>query len=1059
MRLLKRDSAGQLSLTGDLAGDSIPPYAILSHTWGAVTEEVVLQDLMNNTGKDKPGYKKISFCGERASRDGLQYFWVDTCCIDKTNSTELAEAINSMFRWYRNSTKCYVYLSDVSISDHDQAEPSLQSWEPAFRRSRWFTRGWTLQELIAPRTVEFFCSNGKRIGDRVSLERLVHEITRIAVAALRRSDNLSTFSEWERLSWAISRQTTKEEDKVYSLLGLFDVNMPLFYGEGEVKARDRLLEEVRRHKKKRHRDELSQVSFEFNKRMKTSASQCSSISSSRDLGILDPEPLRYSENSVHGVDAMRQLLVDQLYFDKIDERLTGLTAAQQGTCRWFLTKPEYIYWQDISQHADHSGFLWIKGNPGTGKSTLIKFLFEKATSNTNGDPSQVTLSFFFLARGTIEEKSTTGLYRSLLHQLLNKAVELKESLDWITADGAMLIQKNGWHEEALKQTLIRAIEKLGSRSLTIFVDALDECNQKQAWGMICFFKDLCDCAREAKAQLKICFSSRHYPTLDIEKGIKVTLEDEIGHTNDIEQYIKSKLRLDKSKQAESLRSEILEKSCGIFLWVVLVLDILNSEYPHSSISIKKLRERLKEIPPKLADLFEMILTRDGENLEQLQVCLSWILFATRPLTSQELYFAIQFGLDEGCSGYWDQDDVELDQIKTFVRSSSKGLAEVKRTTSEVQLIHESVRDFLMGKYEGQWSGASGNFVGHSHEILRNGCLAQLNASISQQVEIPDPLPPASKAAHLRDTIRLRFPFLEYSVLNILRHANSAQQNKIEQQEFLAEFPLQRWILLNNTLESDDTRRYKKSVNLIYVFAEMNLANLIRIHPQSASCFDVEKERYGLPIIAALVNGNYEAIQKFLEVQAEIHPQENKLYHLCRQYSENRNSRIEIGRNFTFSKERRSVCSYFAENGDEVVLAFLCALGKLDVKSTDRFGRTSLSYAAQSGCEGVVTLLLDQGAELETKDRLSRTPLIWATQRGREAAVKLLLDRGAELETRNRYGQTPLLLATMYGYEAVVKLLLDQGADVEAKDTKGQTLLSWAVRYGRKDVIELLRNYC
>jgi hypothetical protein len=128
------------------------------------------------------------------------------------------------------------------------------------------------------------------------------------------------------------------------------------------------------------------------------------------------------------------------------------------------------------------------------------------------------------------------------------------------------------------------------------------------------------------------------------------------------------------KKVETLRSEILEKSSCIFLWVVLVIDILNSEHRNGSASTK-IRERLKEIPPGLTELFEMILTRDRENLEKLQVCLKWILFATRPFKPQELYFAVQLSLDKDCSGFWDQEDVDLEQMKTFVRSSSKGLAE------------------------------------------------------------------------------------------------------------------------------------------------------------------------------------------------------------------------------------------------------------------------------------------------------------------------------------------------------------------------------------------------
>jgi len=131
-----------------------------------------------------------------------------------------------MFRWYHNSTKCYVYLSDVSTNNHDQVNPPLRSWEPAFRKSRWFTRGWALQELLAPSSVEFFCSNRKRLGDKKSLERLLHEITGIAVQALQGTP-LSEFSVNERMLWAKTRQAKREEDGAYSLLGIFGIHMPL----------------------------------------------------------------------------------------------------------------------------------------------------------------------------------------------------------------------------------------------------------------------------------------------------------------------------------------------------------------------------------------------------------------------------------------------------------------------------------------------------------------------------------------------------------------------------------------------------------------------------------------------------------------------------------------------------------------------------------------------------------------------------------------------------------------------------------------------------------------
>jgi hypothetical protein len=237
MRLLEYNSDGELSLTKDFISSEIPKYAILSHTWGADTEEVTYRDVIDCTGKNKVGYEKIRFCGEQAKRDGLHNFWVDTCCINKSSDRELSEAINSMFRWYRKASKCYVYLADVSTND--QIDRSLQPWGAAFGNSRWFTRGWTLQELIAPPSVEFFCCNGNRLGDKKSLEKQLYKITGIPVSALQGSP-LSEFSFEERISWAKMRETTREEDDAYSLLGIVDISMPVIYGEGRENAFRRL---------------------------------------------------------------------------------------------------------------------------------------------------------------------------------------------------------------------------------------------------------------------------------------------------------------------------------------------------------------------------------------------------------------------------------------------------------------------------------------------------------------------------------------------------------------------------------------------------------------------------------------------------------------------------------------------------------------------------------------------------------------------------------------------------------------------------------------------------
>ncbi|KAF1923465.1 kinesin light chain [Didymella exigua CBS 183.55] len=240
MRLLHFDALNRLILT-DFRGKSIPPYAILSHRWS--DSETLIEDISNgNYTKREEGHVKLQFCAEQAARDGLLYFWIDTCCIDRWDNNERSRAINSMFQWYQNAARCYVFMSDVSTSAATETAP-CSDWEASFRASAWFSRGWTLQELIAPVSVEFFSCKGHRIGDKASLDRLLHDITGLPLAALRNCC-LDQFSTSERRRWAENRTTTEEEDIVYCLLGVVGISMPITYGEGQENAQRRLQAEI-----------------------------------------------------------------------------------------------------------------------------------------------------------------------------------------------------------------------------------------------------------------------------------------------------------------------------------------------------------------------------------------------------------------------------------------------------------------------------------------------------------------------------------------------------------------------------------------------------------------------------------------------------------------------------------------------------------------------------------------------------------------------------------------------------------------------------------------------
>ncbi|KAF6842819.1 het domain-containing protein [Colletotrichum musicola] len=202
-----------------------PTYAILSHCWG--DDEVLFQDLDDSGYTSKMGYAKVDgFCTLAASH-GYDYVWIDTCCIDKTSSAELSEAINSMFRWYKGAAVCYAYLEDV------QHGPVSYVPDLDFENSRWFTRGWTLQELLAPKHVDFYNRAWSHIGDRSSLADTIKNITRIPAPYLRNEQDFHSASIAVRMSWAAFRKTKRIEDRAYSLLGMFGVNMPLLYGEGD----------------------------------------------------------------------------------------------------------------------------------------------------------------------------------------------------------------------------------------------------------------------------------------------------------------------------------------------------------------------------------------------------------------------------------------------------------------------------------------------------------------------------------------------------------------------------------------------------------------------------------------------------------------------------------------------------------------------------------------------------------------------------------------------------------------------------------------------------------
>ncbi|KAF1837129.1 ankyrin repeat domain-containing protein [Decorospora gaudefroyi] len=537
------------------------------------------------------------------------------------------------------------------------------------------------------------------------------------------------------------------------------------------------------------------------------------------------------------------------------KRIENLSSSESGFREWLLKSEQYLNWLDTIKVGEHHGFLWIKGKAGTGKSTLMKFALLNARKTMK---DRIVLSFFFNARGEDIEKSTIGTYRSLLLQLLERLPALQSVFDSLSLSTSKFTTDHEWNAESLKTLLEQAIRALGDSSVVR--------------DMIQFFEHIGDLAVSNGIRFQVCFSSRHYPYITIRNGLELVLEGQEGHSQDITEYVETELKIGKSKIAQQIRAELQGKASGIFMWVVLVVGILNKESDRGK--ILTLRQKLQEIPADLHELFRDILTRDSHDKDELVLCIQWVLFAKQPLSPEQLYHAIYAGADPGVVTEWDPEEITKDVVKRFILSSSKGLAEVTVSKEpKAQFIHESVRDFLLkdnglGKI---WPEFGSNFQGQSHERLKQCCFNYISVDGATPLKIPDDLPKASsqQAASLRKSVTQTFPFLEYTVHNVLYHADAAEGGGIPQADFLDSFPLPRWVKLDNLFEKHEVRRHtERGRTPLYVTAEKGASAITRTLLDKGADVNAQGGRYGNALQAALAGGHKEIAMLLLDKDAD-----------------------------------------------------------------------------------------------------------------------------------------------------------------------------------------------
>lgn len=631
MRLLRLGPGNELDVTKDLV-HNLPPYAILSHTWGGDDDEVTFQDIQNREGKDKTGYRKILFCGSQARRDGFEYFWVDTCCIDKTNNTELSEAINSMFRWYQEAKKCYVFLADVK--ENDVTRSLCRS---AFRRSSWFTRGWTLQELIAPDSVDFFSSEEQRLGDKKSLEQDIHEVTSIPIRAIQ-GYSLSEFDMKERISWSNGRKTGRSEDKAYSLLGIVGVYMPLIYGEGERSAMKRLKMAIHTDQDNPGQDPELAVSI---------------IRCLADLRISDPQDDKSRIESTKG----------------------GLL---EDSYRWILEHEDFLQWRNNEERH----LLWIKGDPGKGKTMLLCGITDTLT---RAPTSHCFVSYFFCQATDSNLNNAIAVLRGLIYMLARQNQSLAKHVhkEWKVAGLRLFEDDNAWY--ALTRILTSMLEDRQSSEVVFIVDALDECSE----GLPQLLNFIVKQSQTGRAKWLV--SSRNW--FEVEEQLKTTgdkvqlnLElNEESIVNAVEVYIRH--RVDEIAQAKRLneyrKNEMIAyltaNASYTFLWVALVCQQLQDP----NIRSRHIMDELRCFPAGLDALYKRMVAsiNASRDVDLYREILGTVSTTYRPVSLAELSSLLESeSLDD------------LEDMEEAIRFCGSFLT---IRNSIVYFIHQSAKDFLV----------------------------------------------------------------------------------------------------------------------------------------------------------------------------------------------------------------------------------------------------------------------------------------------------------------------------------------------------------------------------
>jgi ankyrin repeat protein len=712
--------------------------------------------------------------------------------------------------------------------------------------------------------------------------------------------------------------------------------------------------------------------------------------------------------------------------------------AHVKTCGWITRHPSYTTWLE-----DGSGILWIKGKPGSGKSTLMEFLLRDFEKQAFYQES-IQLSFFLHGRGTILQKSRLGMYRSLLHQLLLSAptarAEFRHAFQERSKSQGDPGKDWNWHVNELRAFFMTAVEHVATiQPVNIVVDALDEASdgtddQNTSHQIVSDFHELNNLLLHKKLRSTICFSCRHFPVVTDNQGRDIYVEEE--NQADISVYVcdelHRRLRVSESEQQylAELQDAIVSGAHGVFQWAALVLA-LAIRYHNDGLSPREIRQMLKEVPEELGDVYKHILGKviDKNYYPETLRLMRWVCLAERPLTVTDMCFAMSLPETEILHLESSLAEPELRPYDVMVRrivSLSGGLIECKQHREDriVQVIHQSVNDFFLRDGLRFFDKTSGDPIGQGHRQLSLICANYMRIADSNKLDA--------------ESLKTKLPFVDYIARSWFLHAEKAETRGVPQDYLLRYsqcFPsmLDHWVRFYRILDDNkySERRPEKSSTMLHIASGAGLLSVVEglllTHP------DLEQ-----------MDGNG-----------------NRALHHASRWGHAKVVKALLDAGADFEAENDSKCTALeraAANGHEGIVELLLIKGADVNKQTGNTGN-ALYGAAAKGSRAIVQLLLDNKADVNAQGGFYGNALqaAAAAYKGNQAVVQLLLDNKAEVNAQGGfYGNALQAAAAAYkGNRAVVQLLLDNKADINAQGGFYGNALQAAAYGGNHAVVQLL----